>query len=77
MNIAIFNVIITIAAIVSLAGFIVSLVMIRKQQHKETDEGLNSASAKHYLTLNPALIAYVLFPLLIAFGAYLLYVYLY
>ena len=77
MNSTILNMLLTLAAIVSLFGFIVSLVMIRRQQHKAKDHGLNSATAKHYILLNPALWAYVLFPVLIVLGAYLMYVYIY
>jgi len=77
VNSTITNMLLALAVIVTLLGFLVSLVMIRRQQHREKDHGLNSATAKHYLLLNPALWAYVLFPVLIVLGAYLMYVYIY
>jgi hypothetical protein len=66
-----------IAFFVVAAAAGISVATIRRQQHKETDEGMDPDIVKHYILLNPALIAYVLFPVCIAAGAYLLYLYLY
>src|SRR5690242_5489165 len=64
------------AAIVVIASAVASIALIRRQQHHEEDHhGMSKATARHYFLLNPALIAYVLFPVAVAFGAWLLYKY--
>ncbi|MCC2684600.1 MAG: hypothetical protein K0R75_1499 [Paenibacillaceae bacterium] len=65
------------AAIVVIASAVASIALIRRQQHHEEDHGMSKATARHYFLLNPALIAYVLFPVAVAFGAWLLYTYLF
>lgn len=59
------------ACIISVIALIVSIVLIRKQQNKEMDKGMNVTSVKHYFIANPIIIAYVLFPIVLVIGAVL------
>ncbi|TDF92802.1 hypothetical protein [Paenibacillus piri] len=64
-----------IAAIVCIFAFIVSAVVIKKQENQEYDKGMNHLTRKHNIIANPILIAYVLFPLVIVLGAAVLIYY--
>lgn len=60
-----------IAAVVCIVALVSSVVMIRKQKEHEYDNGMNAVSRKHNILANPALIAYVLFPIIVVLGAVL------
>ncbi|MBP1157201.1 ABC-type Fe3+ transport system permease subunit [Paenibacillus sp. PvR052] len=61
----------SLAFIVCIVSLIWSLATIRKQRNKELDKGLNPTTVKHQILANPILIAYVLFPIVVALGAVL------
>lgn len=75
MTLTRYYVIFAVALLVIVFSFFITIYLIRKQQYKETDDGVSKATVKHPLLLNPALIAYALFPLIVALGAYLYYIY--
>ncbi|GAA4835333.1 hypothetical protein GCM10023310_10990 [Paenibacillus vulneris] len=62
------------AAIICVAGLFFSVMAIRKQNQHEYDKGMNSVSRKHNIVANPALIAYILFPVAVVILA-LLFIY--
>lgn len=64
-----------LALIVCVVSLIWSVAVIRRQQHKELDKGMNETTIKHPILANPILIAYVLFPIVLVLGA-VLYMYL-
>lgn len=49
-------------AIVSAFGLIASLLMNKRLQHREFDDGTNKATAKHPFLANPIVIGYFVFP---------------
>lgn len=75
MTLTRYYVILGLALFVVVISFLITIYLIRKQQYRETDDRVSKATVKHPLMLNPALIAYALFPLVIALGAYLYYIF--
>ncbi len=64
---------IVICAVVVAFSLVSSFVMIRRQQNRELDEGLNKTTTKHPILANPILIMYVLFPIFVVLGSALLF----
>ena len=63
-----------IGAITLLVGAVLSYRVGRKQQYTARDEG-SKAVAKHFILLNPILIAYVATVIAVALFAYIFYMY--
>lgn len=75
MNVTTYYVFLGVAVGVILFSLLFTILYMRKQQYKETDDDVSDATVKHPMLLNPALIMYVLFPAVIVVGAYLYYTY--
>ncbi|MED4600834.1 hypothetical protein P9314_08965 [Paenibacillus validus] len=63
------KILLSLAYLIIVISLIASIVLIRRQRTKEMDKGVNPTSVKHYFIANPMMIAYVLFPIVLAIGA--------
>jgi hypothetical protein len=58
--------------VVSAFGFIASVVMNKRLQHREFDHDTNKTTAKHPFLANPIVIGYVVFPAVLLIGVVIL-----
>jgi hypothetical protein len=58
-----------LGAAVCVYALVISFILIRKQQNKELDKGMNPTTVKHPIIANPMIIGYVITPILIIVGA--------
>lgn len=63
------SVLMIIGAAIFVFGGIISIIIIRKQQHQELDKGASATFVKHPWIANPVFIVYLLFPLVVIVGA--------
>jgi hypothetical protein len=52
-----------LVTICMIVGTVYSVLIMRRQQHKELDKTLHPTTAKHQLIANPMLLIYLLIPL--------------
>lgn len=57
------NMLYLIATFILLGGTLISILLIRKQQHENQDSTINPTTEKHQILANPMLLMYILIPI--------------
>jgi len=72
---SILTLLLILAAVIIVGGTILSVIVVRKQRHHIDDRGSSQTTVKHKIWVNPILIAYVVFSIVLVMIIGVFYMY--